>query len=201
MKVLGWIIGLLLLVVAIISAISWFLSPDELSQCGDTPDDTGNCARADAIVAISGGDTQARTAEAINLYQQGWADVLIFSGAAYDKDSPSNAVTMKAQALEAGIPEQAIAIEESARDTSENAALTLPIASERGVKRVILVTSGYHQRRAGMDFRRVFGDVTVINHSVEEDRHWSKTWWLTPRGWYLAVSELVKIIFLWLSSV
>lgn len=196
MKFLGWLIAGFFLFFGTIGIISWYLSPDDLNSCPLEPiADSGKCAKADAIVAISGGDTTARTAEAISLYQNGWADTLIFSGAAYDLDSPSNARAMKFQALEAGVPAENIEIEEYARDTEENAKRTLRVASERGAKRIILVTSAYHQRRAGIEFRQTFGDVEIVDHPVPHDSHWSIKWWMTPHGWWLALGELVKIIY------
>ena len=56
--------------------IGYYLSPQD------------NLAKVDAIVAISGGETDARTAEAIKLYKDGWATHIIFSGAALDPNSP-----------------------------------------------------------------------------------------------------------------
>lgn len=196
MKRLGWaLITVIALALATITGISWYLTPDDLKECAAMPDgSSGQCIQVDAIVAISGGDTAARTDEAIKLYKAGWGDTLIFSGAAHDPNSPSNARAMKVQALAAGVPEEAIAIEEYARDTADNARRTLRVASERGVERIILVTSAYHQRRAGMEFRQTFSDVKVVDHPVRQDKHWSAYWWLTPRGWWLALGELVKII-------
>lgn len=193
-----FISGLLMIVAVIagiIFAISAFLGPDDLRGCPKGPDGSTACQKADAIIAISGGDTEARTFEAVRLYKAGWADRLIFSGAARDEKSPSNALTMKRQAIEAGVSANAIGIEELARDTAENASRTRQLAAEQGLKRVILVTSAYHQRRAGMEFKRVFSDTTILNHPVSNDRHWSEVWWLTPVGWWLALSELVKTAF------
>ena len=51
-------------------------------------------SKADVIVAVSGGDTQARTEEAVKLYKDGWSHNLIFSGAALDANGPSNARAM-----------------------------------------------------------------------------------------------------------
>lgn len=196
MKFIGWVVALFLLFFGGIGVVSWYLSPDDLRGCPESPDDTTvNCSKADAIVAISGGDTEARTAEAIALYGRGWADTLIFSGAAYDSNSPSNARAMRAQAIEAGVPESHIEIEEHARDTRENAKRTLTVASQRGAKQIILVTSAYHQRRAGIEFRQTFGNVRVVDHPVVQDDHWSRSWWMTPNGWWLAIGELAKIIF------
>ncbi|HYG83546.1 MAG TPA: YdcF family protein [Verrucomicrobiae bacterium] len=190
---IGGAIGFCALVVLFISL---YLSPNDLGKCDSAPTMTvGSCAPVDAIVAISGGDTPARTAEAIKLYQNGWAPRVLFAGAAQDPSSPSNAEAMRQQAITAGVPDQAILIEELSRTTAENALKTQSLFAKNNIKRIILVTSAYHQRRASLEFqKRLDGQVEVLNHPVAEDNHWSPTWWLTLRGWWLAGSELAKII-------
>jgi uncharacterized SAM-binding protein YcdF (DUF218 family) len=180
---------------AVILGLTLFLSPNDLSGCDDKPSNTTNCQQADAIVAISGGDTTARANEAIHLYQQGWASKLIFSGAAQDKSGPSNAEVMRQTALQAGVPAGSIIIEEEGETTKQNAENTQDIFQQKDIKSVIVVTSAYHQRRAGLEFdKRSSGVVQVRNHPVASDKQWSGWWWLTPTGWYLAVTEFVKII-------
>ena len=156
--------------------------------------------RADAIVAISGGDTEARTNEAIHLQKEGWADNLIFSGAAKDPGSPSNAEIMRRGAIEAGIAANSIDVEELALNTLGNAEGTAKIVRERGYKKIILVTSKYHQRRASLEFRHLIGsDVKIINHPAPNDRNWpEKSWWLRPYSVVLALVETVKTTYVWL---
>ncbi|HRF28312.1 MAG TPA: YdcF family protein [Candidatus Saccharibacteria bacterium] len=175
--------------------VSAYLSPDDLAKCGDTPNAKEGCEKADAIVAVSGGNTSDRAKEAIELYQLGWADVLVFSGAAKDTSGPSNAEAMAQQAVRSGVPEAAIIIEEASQTTKQNAEETEALLDSSVYKRVILVTSGYHQRRAGLEFRASVGEsVTVLNHPTSYDDDWTAWWWTTPRGWWLAASEIVKIM-------
>lgn len=175
-----------------------YLSPNDLARCGSSPDKNNidpNCHPADAIVAISGGDTFARTDEAISLYKNGWAPRIIFAGAAQDKESPSNALVMKNHAEKAGIPSQVIIIEESSINTEENAKNTSNYVKSNNLRQIIIVTSAYHQRRAGLEFKRqVGGDVVIVNHPVAHDKQWTKQWYFTFSGWWLLFSELVKII-------
>ncbi len=178
----------------LIVSLSIFLQPNDFVGCDKTPAETGSsCTKADAIVVVSGGDTSARTAEGISLYKAGWADTLIFSGAAKDTQGPSNAEAMRQQALSAGVRPQAILIEDLSVNTQQNAANTQQILQSNRFNEVILVTSGYHQRRAALEFEKRADGVMILNYPLLNDKDWSGWWWLTPRGWWLTVSEVVKI--------
>lgn len=190
-----WLIGAAILLVGLIVGISIFLQPNNFMGCGEVPAETAGCEKADAIVVVSGGDTEARTQAGINLYKNGWADVLVLSGAAQDKSGPSNAAAMRSQAVSAGVPEDAIFIDEEALNTQQNAENTQSIFEENDYGNVILVTSGYHQRRASIEFNKLANDsITIRNYPVLNDKDWNWAWWLTPRGWWLAGGEIVKIV-------
>lgn len=179
----------------LVTGTSAYLGPDGLKGCENYPTDKSDCQAVDAIVAISGGDTTARTARAIEMYKQDWAPLLVFSGAAADKSGPSNAEAMKRQALDAGVPEENILIDETSETTKQNAANTVNLFAEHKIGSVILVTSAYHQRRAGLEFGQRAGmDMKIVNHPVKTDKQWSEWWWMTPHGWFLVVSEFAKII-------
>ncbi|MFZ1458632.1 MAG: YdcF family protein [Candidatus Saccharimonadales bacterium] len=182
----------------VIFVVPSYLGPDDLKDCAKPQ--PGTCAAADAIVAISGGDTTARTGEAIKLYKEGWGNRLIFSGAAADKTGLSNALAMKKYALGLGVPESDISIEEFSQTTAENAVNTGLFIHDNNIKRIILVTSAYHQKRASLEFRaRLGSDVEIINHPVAHDRQWGEWWWATPSGLWLAFSELVKILIFYVT--
>jgi len=178
-----------------IVTIGAYLGPDGLSHCASTPSNESDCQTVDAVVAISGGDTSARTEQAITLYKNGWAKWLVFSGAAADKSGPSNAEAMKRQAVNEGISPNVILLDETSETTSENAANATTIFTQHDIHSVILVTSAYHQRRAGLEFGARAGmAIKIINHPVKSDDQWSAWWWTTPTGWWLALSELFKIV-------
>jgi uncharacterized SAM-binding protein YcdF (DUF218 family) len=190
------IVIVIIIIVALATlGIGAYLGPNDLANCPAGPNNQGPCKVVDAIVAVSGGDTKARTAEAVSLYKSGWSDTLIFSGAAIDKSGPSNAAAMRSEAIAAGVPEKAILVEEYGATTRENAENTQKLFQAHDIKSVILVTSAYHQRRASLEFtKRVAGSVSVTNHPVAADDQWARFWWLTGEGWYLAISELVKVL-------
>lgn len=189
-KFIVWIIGTLAVLALVVWGIGSFLAVNDLKKC-DKPDaNNPACAPADVIVVISGGDTPARTQEAVKLYKDGWAPLVIFSGAALDTTGPSNAASMRAQAVASGVPLKATDIEEDALDTTQNARYTKKLITNE--RRIILVTSPYHQRRASLEFKQVFGnEFTILSRPTPNDRIW-QNWWFTSTGWWLALSETVK---------
>ena len=177
-----------------VAILGSYLAPDDIAKCGGAPSEIAGCEPADAIVAVSGGNTQVRTSEAIRLYKSGWGKYLIFSGAAKDTTGPSNAEVMKTQALEAGVPSDSIIVDSFSQTTHQNAEETKAFINTYDISKLIVVTSPYHQRRAGLEFHYIMGDsVTIRNHPAPNDPDWPGYWWLTPRGWWLAGGELVKV--------
>lgn len=200
-RFLVFIIAVAIMAAVVIVGIGAYLAPDGLSHCQDRPSADSDCQKVDAVVAISGGDTSARTAQAIELYKNGWANLLVFSGAAQDKSGPSNAEAMKRQALAAGVPTGDILVDETSENTKQNADNSIALFTEHDITSVILVTSAYHQRRAGLEFgQRAGGTIKIVNHPVGADNQWSSLWWTTPTGWFLAGSEIIKIIAFYLGG-
>src|SRR4029077_2981523 len=76
--------------------------------------------KSEAIIAISG-DQGARTDTAVALCKDGWAPLIIFSGAAIDPQSVSSAEIMRREAVRQGVPESATLIEPNSTTTEENA--------------------------------------------------------------------------------
>lgn len=181
------LLSVVVIILVIIVGIPWFLGPSDELQ------------KADAIIAISGGDTEARTNEAVKLYKEGWAPNLIFSGAAADPNSPSNARVMQQGAISAGVPAQAIDVGELALNTIGNAKESAAIIEKNNYKTIILVTSKYHERRAALEFARLLGkDVRIIRHPAPDDQNWpARSWWLHPYSIMLGGIETIKTAYVW----
>ncbi len=194
------LIFVLVFFILVVALITRYLGPDDLAGCESAPSIESGCQTADVIVAVSGGDTTARTLEAVKLYNNGWAPRLIFSGAAQDEDSPSNAAVMRGIAIASGVPNEAITIDEYGRTTKENAKETADLLENDEISSMILVTSGYHQRRTSLEFQQRFETTVIRNHPVGRDSQWSPWWWMTPIGWFLAVGELARIMLFYVGA-
>lgn len=187
-KFIGFLVGLFVLLGLFVAAVfgsAIYLSPQD------------STSPADAIVVVSGGQTQTRAKHGIELYKKDLAPKIIFSGAALD-DGPSNAREMAALARRSGVPESAIVIDEDAKTTYENAVNSKRILDENKAKSIILVTSPYHQRRAFITFTKILGDGYMIENSSSYDNAWSKSaWWATPFGVWITGSELAKVGYIY----
>ena len=139
-----------------------------------SPSDT--LTKADAIVVVSGDNDRMK--HAIDLYKQGLASKLILSGAAREGFT-SNALAMHLEASAAGIPNEAVIMEEKATNTYENAVFTKEIILSQGMKDVILVSSPYHQRRVYETFRGVFRGMNIkLQNNPSVYFNWkSDSWW------------------------
>ena len=201
MKIVKIAVGCVIVILLFALAINSYLRVDDLSGCETSPSSKKGCEAADAIVALSGGDTLARADEAIRLYKNGWAKTLIFSGAAADKSGPSNAKVMEQRAVAAGVDANNVIIEQESETTQENASETAAIFERERISSAIIVTSAYHQRRAMLEFNKSTKDVTLRAHSVAQDNQWGPLWWLTPTGWMLALPEVVHSLILSVGGV
>ena len=139
-KFITFIILLTIIMIVYIVSISLYLPTSDKLQ------------KADAIIAVSGGDTSGRAMHAISLYQEGWAPKL------------------------------------------ENAHKTKEII--KNVNSVILVTSDYHQRRVYREFKKVLNSDMKIINSPAKDKYWGrKSWFLSPYGWWISITEPLKLLF------
>ena len=108
----------------------------------------------------AGGGAQERIAQAVHLYKSGYAPVLILSsGYVY---SFQEAEVMRALAIDQGVPASMILLERRAANTYQNVRFVDDILREHRWRRVLLVSSPYHMRRALLVWHRQAPDVSVL---------------------------------------
>jgi uncharacterized SAM-binding protein YcdF (DUF218 family)/glycosyltransferase involved in cell wall biosynthesis len=138
----------------------WMASPLKLSA---PP------TKADAIVVFAGGvgesgraggGAQERLRQAIDLYKAGYApDLVLSSGYVY---SFREAESMRALAIDKGVPASVIVLEERATNTYQNVRFVDEILRDHHWRRILLVSSPYHMRRALMVWRKQAPDIEVV---------------------------------------
>lgn len=127
----------------------------------DTPD-------GDVIVALAGNagknngmnnETKARLDRAVALYNEGAAPTLVVTGGG----EPAVAVAMRDAAVAAGVPTDAILVEDQSRSTLQNAMFTADMEVLDKDGNVLLVTHRYHLPRANASMRWAgFSNVTNV---------------------------------------
>ncbi len=97
---------------------------------------------------------QRRAEKAAELYRQGLAPLMVFSGGMAGT-LPSEARVARDIAVKLGVPPEACVLEEASHSTFQNAQLTAPLLKQRQIDEVLLVTDGYHLFRANQQFKNV----------------------------------------------
>lgn len=118
-------------------------------------------ARADGIVALTGGAD--RVATALELLRAGCSDRLLISGVHESIELP---LLARGTGIDAGALAGKITIGHVATDTLGNAAEIAAWAHTEGVHSLIVVTAGYHMRRALTEIRRDLPGVTLYPQPV-----------------------------------
>jgi uncharacterized SAM-binding protein YcdF (DUF218 family) len=145
-------------------------------------------ARADAIVVL-GGDFGERSTHAAELFRSGAAPKIIVSGAG---DCTYNMQVLRS----AGVPASAIEVEGRSMSTRENAEFSIPLLRAEGAKRVIIVTSWYHSRRALHCFRHYAPEMQFYSRPSLDA--YARSDWRRAGTWRYIDGEYVKLVGYWI---
>lgn len=161
---------------------------------------------ADALFVLAGSRLE-RALEAVDLYQAGYAPVLLLSPGREEPAEvvararglrfPREAEPLRDALTGIGIPPDAVVIGAgSADNTADEAAILRNVARERRWRRVIVVTSKYHTRRAGFAMRRALEGtgVQVIVHASRYDSADPAHWWRHRHDIRFLMDEWPKLI-------
>jgi uncharacterized SAM-binding protein YcdF (DUF218 family) len=117
------------------------------------------------------------------------------ASAAKSWDTALGACYMCEQAIQMGVPSEAILIEDESLHTKENAEMVLALAKRHHMRRIILVTSPFHQRRTYLTFAKVFHPhhVEILNYYANTGEWYPATWFLSAEHRKLVRSEEERI--------
>jgi uncharacterized SAM-binding protein YcdF (DUF218 family) len=123
--------------------------------------------QSDCILTL--GSHDLRVAErAAELYHQGWASLLVFSGGlgnfTQDLWTESEADKFAAIAIGLGVPENAILIENRSTNTGENIQFTEKLLQSKGIfpDHYIVVQKPYMERRSYATFKKHWPEKNVV---------------------------------------
>jgi uncharacterized SAM-binding protein YcdF (DUF218 family)/glycosyltransferase involved in cell wall biosynthesis len=124
---------------------------------------------ADAVVVFAGGVGESgkaggghleRLKQAVDLYKAGYVPTIVLSSGYVS--SLKEAEVMRALAIDQGVPPRSIILEEKAKDTHENVVFVDQIVKQHQWRKILLVSSPYHMRRAARVWNKLAPEVTVI---------------------------------------
>jgi uncharacterized SAM-binding protein YcdF (DUF218 family) len=140
--------------------------------------------RSDAILVL-GDDNFAgdRAAKAAELFRAGMAPLVVASGRML-RPYAGIAELMERDLQARGVPAGAIVrYPERGANTREEGQSLRELVSSRGWRRILLVTSNYHTRRASYIFHKVFpAQVTVLTVAAPDSDYDPERWWETRQG-------------------
>lgn len=145
-KIRRWLCGLAVTIGLVLLAVGAAICyPQELLSADSGP------AKADTIVVLGGG-WKERSKRAAELFQEQAAPQVLVTGWGDCEKS-------RKLLVEAGVPAQTIQMECESHTTRENAQFTVKLLREQKARRVIIVTTWYHSRRALACFRHYGPDM------------------------------------------
>jgi uncharacterized SAM-binding protein YcdF (DUF218 family) len=165
--------------------------------------------RADAIVVLAG-SIPDRALEAADLYRSGVAPVVVVTRERLPRGEASllargvrlpEGDTLTLAALQGlGVPREAIhVLRRRTRSTESEAATIARWACGRHLRRVVVVTSRYHTRRARLILRRSLGPgVALAIRPSRYDGFAAAAWWHDRRDAKSVLSEYQKLTHYWL---
>jgi uncharacterized SAM-binding protein YcdF (DUF218 family) len=164
----------------------------------------------DAIIVLSGSSTYAERASwAAKLYREGRAPLVVLTNdgvvGGWDNREDRNPLfyelSMRRMQQE-GVPSTQIQVAPGqAVGTYDESVLLREFAVEHRMKRLLVVTSGYHSRRALWSIRRACEGSGIEIGIDSAPPGWQTpspwTWWTKRKGWKLVAAEYVKMIYYW----
>lgn len=171
---------------------------------------TAELPQADALVVLSGSTSYVeRALWAAQLFREGRAPrVLLTNDAARggwstaEQRNPYFVERAAEELRRAGVPAERIEVLPGTVDgTYEESVRLREYAAANGLRSLLVVTSGYHSRRALWTLRRVFatGGVEVGLSAAPPGPTTPRpaTWWMSAGGWRVVAGEYLKFIYYW----
>jgi uncharacterized SAM-binding protein YcdF (DUF218 family) len=150
--------------------------------------------KADVALVLAGDNSGHRILTGAQLARDGYVPKVIVSGpyGVYGQYECDLAIPF---AVKKGFPEAYfLHWEHKARSTLAEAQAVLPEVRRMGYKRVLLVTSDFHTRRAGKIFRSLAPDLTILVVAAPDEYFTPDGWWHNREGQKTFLTEWEKTV-------
>jgi uncharacterized SAM-binding protein YcdF (DUF218 family) len=135
--------------------------------------------KSDAIIVLSDDNFYAdRATRAAELFRQGFAPIVVASGMRL-RPYAGISELMTHDLIERGVPkDRIVAFPQDADNSKEQAEALRKLVQDRNWKRVIVVTSNYHTRRARYIFGKIFANSAAVRIASAPDGDFDPAhWW------------------------
>ncbi len=177
------------LAVGVLSFIRWQRT---LTSLGDFLTYSQRPESADLILVLGGDFWGARVLKGADLGNQGYAPVVLFSGPPY-KDRPEGEFAVQFLVEKGYAKDRFQVFGHNEPSTIGEAKVLCPELARRNAKRVILVTSAYHSRRAAIAMRLFCPGIRFISAPADSQFH-AERWWKDQSSRDIFFSEWSKIL-------
>ncbi len=196
--VLLW--ALVLLLIAIVLGVIYLLRGPILLAVGDWWVVEDDLEKAQAIVVLGGDSVLGdRVRQAARLYRRGWAPRVVLSGPPL-RTYFSEVELMEREATQRGVPkDHLILARHHAASTLDEALALRPVLAEHNFRKIIVVTSNFHTRRARAIFRAVYepqGGHVLVSAAPDPDFN-PAGWWKSREGRARLFLEFLKSFYTW----
>ncbi len=162
----------------------------------DTP------AKADLMVVLSGSAFD-RGNEGANLYKAGYAKHVICPGGNLEElflilgDTVYESDLCKRNILRNGVADSLVTALHYGTSTREEADTILGYCREHQIKKIIVVTTLFHTRRAGKVYKERFAKegITVLMRGAHATDYEENLWWKTEYGLIALNNEYMKTLY------
>ncbi|MBS1686057.1 MAG: YdcF family protein [Bacteroidetes bacterium] len=162
---------------------------------------------ADAMVVLSG-NAFDRGNEGARLYRDGYARRVICPGGNLERaflimgDTVYESELLKKNIVRNGVPDSMITLLRYGTSTAEEADTLLGYCRAHQVKKLLVVTSLFHTRRAGKVYRKKFAgtDIKIIMRGAHDSQFDENYWWKDEYGLIALNNEYMKTFYYFLKG-
>lgn len=191
-----------LAVIVILIAIGVIFKTPILQSFSDFLMKQDPAEKADLMVVLSGGAFD-RGNEGARLYKEGYAQHIICPGGNMEEillalgDTLYESDVCKKNIVRNGIPDSLVTVLHYGTSTREEADTILGYCKEHHIKKIIVVTTLFHTRRAGSVYKKRFAaeGITVLMRGAHDTNYDEDHWWQSEYGMIALNNEYMKSLY------